>query len=161
MFTPSQQQALAAPLDRANVQTRSQSNRNLSYLEGWHVIAEANRLFGFDGWQRETLHCQCVIKLFNTFVQENPEIWTDKLKADITAACEKIIGMDDKFIDLAFEMGPVEGMTAQDVKDYIRFIADRRLRSLLLEPRHHSSLGFDLRLRGLLLKLRQLSSIGF
>ena len=60
MFTPSQQQALAAPLDRANVQTRSQSNRNFSYLEGWHVIAEANRIFGFDGWQRETLHCQCV-----------------------------------------------------------------------------------------------------
>ncbi|NBR25258.1 MAG: hypothetical protein EBU08_16075 [Micrococcales bacterium] len=60
MFTSSQQQALAAPLDRANVQTRSQSNRNLSYLEGWHVIAEANRIFGFDGWQRETLHCQCV-----------------------------------------------------------------------------------------------------
>ena len=60
MFTQSQQQALAAPLDRANVQTRSQSNRNFSYLEGWHVIAEANRIFGFDGWQRETLHCQCV-----------------------------------------------------------------------------------------------------
>ena len=60
MFTPSQQEALAAPLDRANVQTRSQSNRNFSYLEGWHVIAEANRIFGFDGWQRETLHCQCV-----------------------------------------------------------------------------------------------------
>ena len=60
MFTPSQQELLAAPLDRANVQTRSQSNRNFSYLEGWHVIAEANRIFGFDGWQRETLHCQCV-----------------------------------------------------------------------------------------------------
>ncbi len=60
MFTQSQQQALAAPLDRANVQTRNQSNRNLSYLECWHVIAEANRIFGFDGWQRETLHCQCV-----------------------------------------------------------------------------------------------------
>lgn len=60
MFTPSQQEALAAPLDRANVQTRSQSNRSFSYLEGWHVIAEANRIFGFDGWQRETLHCQCV-----------------------------------------------------------------------------------------------------
>ena len=60
MFTQSQQEALAAPLDRANVQTRSQSNRNFSYLEGWHVIAEANRIFVFDGWQRETLHCQCV-----------------------------------------------------------------------------------------------------
>jgi ribonucleoside-diphosphate reductase beta chain len=75
-----------------------------------------------------------VIKLFNTFVQENPEIWTDALKNDITDACKKIVGMEDKFIDLAFEMGPVEGMTAEDVKGYIRYIADRRLRSLNLEP---------------------------
>jgi ribonucleoside-diphosphate reductase beta chain len=82
----------------------------------------------------ETLHCQCVIKLFNTFVQENPEIWTQALKDDITNACKKIVGMEDKFIDLAFEMGPVEGMTADDVKGYIRYIADRRLRSLNLDP---------------------------
>ena len=82
----------------------------------------------------ETLHCQSVIKLFNTFVQENPSIWTMKLKSEIREACEKIVGMEDKFIDLAFEMGPVEGMSAQDVKGYIRFIADRRLRSLNLDP---------------------------
>jgi ribonucleoside-diphosphate reductase beta chain len=82
----------------------------------------------------ETLHCQSVIKLFNTFVQENPQIWTMKLKSEIREACEKIVGMEDKFIDLAFEMGPVEGMTAADVKGYIRFIADRRLRSLNLDP---------------------------
>src|SRR5690606_18145430 len=48
----------------------------------------------------ETLHCQSVIKLFNTFVQENPEIWTAKLKSEIREACEKIVGMEDKFIDL-------------------------------------------------------------
>ncbi|MFZ2619684.1 MAG: ribonucleotide-diphosphate reductase subunit beta, partial [Alphaproteobacteria bacterium] len=72
--------------------------------------------------------------LFNTFVQENPAVWTAKLKQEITDACTKIVGMEDKFIDLAFEMGPVEGMTAADVKGYIRFIADRRLRSLNLEP---------------------------
>lgn len=82
----------------------------------------------------ETLHCQSVIKLFNTFIQENPQIWTMKLKSEIREACEKIVGMEDKFIDLAFEMGPVEGMTANDVKGYIRFIADRRLRSLNLDP---------------------------
>jgi len=82
----------------------------------------------------ETLHCQCVIKLFNTFIQENPEIWTPKLKQEISDACKKIVGMEDKFIDLAFEMGAVEGLTAEDVKGYIRFIADRRLRSLNLEP---------------------------
>ncbi|MFZ2620799.1 MAG: ribonucleotide-diphosphate reductase subunit beta, partial [Alphaproteobacteria bacterium] len=82
----------------------------------------------------ETLHCQSVAKLFNTFVQENPEIWTADLKADIADACQKMVGMEDKFIDLAFEMGPVEGMTPDEVKGYIRFIADRRLRSLNLEP---------------------------
>lgn len=82
----------------------------------------------------ETLHVQGVTKLFNTFVQENPEVWTDKLKKDIYVACEKMVGMEDKFIDLAFEMGSVEGMTAEDVKGYIRFIADRRLRGFNLEP---------------------------
>ena len=82
----------------------------------------------------ETLHVQSMIKLFNTFVQENPEIWTDRMRSEIREACEKMVGMEDKFIELAFEMGPVEGMTPEDVKGYIRFIADRRLRSLNLEP---------------------------
>lgn len=82
----------------------------------------------------ETLHVQGVTKLFNTFVQENPEVWTEKLKNDIYEACQKMVGMEDRFIDLAFEMGPVEGMTADDVKGYIRFIADRRLRGFNLDP---------------------------
>jgi ribonucleoside-diphosphate reductase beta chain len=87
----------------------------------------------------ETLHCQCVTKLFNTFIQENPEIWTDQLRTEISDACKKIVSMEDKFIDLAFEMGAVEGLTAEDVKGYIRFIADRRLRSLNLEPIFNTS----------------------
>ena len=32
----------------------------LSYIEGWYAIAEANRIFGFDGWDRETVASQCV-----------------------------------------------------------------------------------------------------
>jgi hypothetical protein len=59
-FTPDQIAALNAPLDRAKVKQRSQSGRSLSYLEGWQVIAEANRIFGFDGWQRETIDVKCV-----------------------------------------------------------------------------------------------------
>jgi DNA recombination protein Rad52 len=46
---------LSKPLDRAHVTSRSQSGRTLSYIEGWHAIAEANRIFGFDGWTRETI----------------------------------------------------------------------------------------------------------
>ena len=48
--------------------------------------------------------------------------------------CRTIIAHEDAFIDLAFEMGPMEGLTAQEVKDYIRFIGNRRLTQLGLEP---------------------------
>jgi DNA recombination protein Rad52 len=62
-FSLEQIAALAAPLDRANVKQREQSGQKLSYIEGWVVIAEANRIFGFDGWQRETVTLKCVSQL--------------------------------------------------------------------------------------------------
>lgn len=46
---------LLKPLDAANVKSRNQGGRDVSYVEGWHAIAEANRIFGWDGWTRETL----------------------------------------------------------------------------------------------------------
>lgn len=54
-FTPEQTKALAAPLDPKHVASRSQAGLSLSYIEGWHAIAEANRIFGFDAWNRETI----------------------------------------------------------------------------------------------------------
>jgi DNA recombination protein Rad52 len=54
-FTDDQIASLKAPLDRAKVKSRAQAGRNLSYIEGWHAIAEANRIFGFDSWDRETV----------------------------------------------------------------------------------------------------------
>ena len=60
LLYPEQTAALAAPLNRANVQTRSQAGRSFNYLEGWVAIREANRIFGFDGWQRETIELRCV-----------------------------------------------------------------------------------------------------
>jgi DNA recombination protein Rad52 len=51
---------LQKPLDASTVKSRSQSGRSLSYVEGWHVINEANRIFGFDGWTRETIDLKCV-----------------------------------------------------------------------------------------------------
>ncbi|WP_428391495.1 ribonucleotide-diphosphate reductase subunit beta [Lichenicoccus sp.] len=82
----------------------------------------------------ETLHCLSVIRLFRVFIQENPEIWTDDLRAEITGICATIVDHEDSFIDLAFEMGAVEGLNAEQVKSYIRFIADRRLTQLGLDP---------------------------
>ena len=82
----------------------------------------------------ETLHCLSMIKLFNTFINENPDIWDDELRAEITESCRTIIGFEDKFIDLAFEQGEVEGLTPAEVKNYIRYIGDRRLQQLNLDP---------------------------
>lgn len=59
-FTAEQSAALAAPLARDVVKTRAQSGQTLSYIEGWWAIAEANRIFGFDGWTRETIRLDCV-----------------------------------------------------------------------------------------------------
>lgn len=86
----------------------------------------------------ETLHCNSIIKLFRAFVHENPEIWTEALQREIYLACSTIVDHEDAFIDLAFEMGGIEGMTAVDVKRYIRFIADRRLTQIGLQPIYRS-----------------------
>ncbi len=86
----------------------------------------------------ETLHTNYIIRLFRTFVAENPEVNTDKLKKDLIEACQTIVSHEDAFIDLAFEFdGAVQGLTASDVKRYIRFIADRRLSQLGLDAIYH------------------------
>jgi hypothetical protein len=59
-FWPEQIAALSAPLDRARISSREQGRGRVNYLQGWVLIEEANRIFGFDGWQRQTLSCQCV-----------------------------------------------------------------------------------------------------
>jgi ribonucleoside-diphosphate reductase beta chain len=81
----------------------------------------------------ETQHCESMIKLFRTYVQENPEIWNDDLKSRIYSIAEKMVELEDRFIDLSFNLGGVENLTAADVKQYIRYIADRRLISLGLK----------------------------
>jgi DNA repair and recombination protein RAD52 len=43
-------------LSRANVKERKQGGRQVSYIEAWVVIAEANRIFGYDNWTRETTY---------------------------------------------------------------------------------------------------------
>ena len=78
----------------------------------------------------ETQHAESMIKLFRTYIEENREIWNDDLKSKIYVIAEKMVELEDKFIDLAFEMGEMENLKAEDVKEYIRYIADRRLISL-------------------------------
>lgn len=53
-FAPEQVAALEAPLDRAKVKTRVQGKSQVSYIEAYHAENEANRIFGFAAWDRET-----------------------------------------------------------------------------------------------------------
>jgi ribonucleoside-diphosphate reductase beta chain len=75
----------------------------------------------------ETMHAENMMKLFKTYIQENNEIWNDDLKSRIYAIAERMVDLEDKFIDLAFSSGDMEGLTADELKKYIRYIADRRL----------------------------------
>ena len=88
-FSPEQLAALSAPLDRANVRQREQGRSRVSYLEGWQVIAEANRIFGFDGWQRQTIAVRCVAQAERLIGREQKPGWgvtyTARVRVTVTA----------------------------------------------------------------------------
>ncbi|SDL85165.1 ribonucleotide-diphosphate reductase subunit beta [Maricaulis salignorans] len=77
----------------------------------------------------ESLHCEGMIKLFHAFAEETGAL-SQAVKDDIVDCCRTVVALEDKFIELAFEMGEVEGMTPADIKTYIRYIADWRLQQL-------------------------------
>lgn len=82
----------------------------------------------------ESLHTNSIIKLFRTFIDENPEVWNEDFQRDLYVACSTIVDHEDAFIDLAFEIEGIQGLTGQEVKDYIRWTADKRLLQLGLQP---------------------------
>ncbi|WP_262693074.1 ribonucleotide-diphosphate reductase subunit beta [Kordiimonas aquimaris] len=85
----------------------------------------------------ESLHCDSIIKLFKTLMSEHPDLWDEQMQTELRSACTTIIEHEDAFIDLAFGMGPIEGLKAEDVKKYIRYIGDRRLQQLGLDPEYN------------------------
>jgi DNA repair and recombination protein RAD52 len=75
MFTEQQKAALAAPLNGQHVKRRKQAGRSLAYIEGWKAIDEANRIFGFDGWTRETVDLRCVCEKERKIGQDKRDGW--------------------------------------------------------------------------------------
>lgn len=59
-FADTQIRKLRSKLKPAHIKTREADGATLHYVEGWHVVAEANRIFGFDGWDRESVTSTCV-----------------------------------------------------------------------------------------------------
>ena len=130
-----------------------------AFTEGLQLFASFVMLLNFQRYGRmkgmcqivtwsirdETHHVESMIKLFKTLVKENPKIWTEKFKKSIYQTARDMVELEDKFIDLAFEMGGIRGLKAEEVKKYIRFIADRRLLQLSLKPNYgvkHNPLGW-------------------
>ncbi len=119
-----------------------------AFTEGLQLFASFAILLNFPRWGKmkgmgqvvtwsvrdETLHTNSIIRLFKTFCEENPEVWTDELRSRLYVACNTIVTHEDAFIDLAFGLGEVQGLTPNEVKAYIRYIADRRLGQLGLQP---------------------------
>jgi len=84
----------------------------------------------------ESLHVEAMTKLFREFVQENIEIWKDDFKKELYDICRAMVDLEDKFLDLVFETGNIEGLTKKEMSQYIRYIADRRLLQLGLKPNY-------------------------
>jgi ribonucleoside-diphosphate reductase beta chain len=86
----------------------------------------------------ESLHVESMSRLFRTFIQENPKIWNDKLKYEIYCAAERVVELENNFIDTCFEKAEIPDLTKEDVKEYIRFIAGRRLLGLGMKNIFHT-----------------------
>jgi ribonucleoside-diphosphate reductase beta chain len=81
----------------------------------------------------ESLHSEAGCWLFRTLVSEFPDIWTDELKREIYDAARVTVELEDAFIDKAFELGEIEGLTAKDMKAFIRHRANTKLGDLGLK----------------------------
>ena len=126
----------------AKAVARSVLNEGMSLFSAFVMLLNYQRFGKMKGmceiveWsvRDETMHCEGMVKVFRTFCEEHPRIVTDEFKADIYQMFRDAVVLEDKVIELAFEMGAVEGITKEEVKSYIRYIANRRLTQLGLKP---------------------------
>ena len=124
---------------------RSAINEGMSLFSAFVMLLNYTRFGKMRGmgeivqWsiRDESLHCEGMTKLFREFCNEHPRIVNDDFKAQIYGMVREAVSLEDKVIDLAYEMGDIEGLTSQEVKQYIRYIADRRLIQLGLRGNYN------------------------
>jgi len=81
----------------------------------------------------ESIHVEGVAKLFKAYCAEHPKIVNDDFKKEIYEMSRVAVKLEDKFVDLAYKLGDIEGLDEKEVKQYIRYITDRRLLQLGLK----------------------------
>lgn len=120
---------------------RSVMNEGMSLFSAFIMLLNYQRFGKMRGmceiveWsiRDETMHTEGMVKLFRTFCDEHPRIVTDDFKKAVYDMFRTGVALEDKVIDNAYEMGMVEGLEASEVKQYIRYLADRRLIQLGLK----------------------------
>lgn len=81
----------------------------------------------------ESLHCEGILRLYHEWHRETGSV-TKAVADDIIDVAKTMVSLEDKFIELAFAMGDIQGMEAMDIQNYVRYIADWRLTQLKLSP---------------------------
>lgn len=116
-------------------------------IEGVSLFASFAMLLNFDRkgrmqgcndivrWSQldESMHCEGLAALFHLAVQEKPEVVTDDFKKEIYTAARKIIELEDSFIDFCYKGKEIANLSAPEVKQYIRYVANIRLKQLGLK----------------------------
>jgi len=119
----------------AQAVARSSINEGMSLFSAFVMLINYSRFGKMRGMSEivqwsirdESMHCEGMTRLFRSFCEEHPRIVNDEFKASIYQMVRDAVELEDKVIDLAYELGPIEGLHAEEVKQYIRYIADRRL----------------------------------
>ena len=128
----------------AQAVARSAINEGMSLFSAFVMLINYSRFGKMRGMSEivqwsirdESLHCEGMTKLFRSFCEEHPRIVNDEFKKAIYDMVREAVKLEDKVIDLAYSMGPIEGLEAAEVKTYIRYIADRRLIELGFKPNY-------------------------
>ncbi|HWK96709.1 MAG TPA: Rad52/Rad22 family DNA repair protein [Pseudolabrys sp.] len=89
-FSAKQLQELKKDVDPRHLRSREINGRELTYIEGWHAMAEANRIFGYDGWSRETLDSKCVLSRENRG-SNHVTVYTAKVRITVRAKDQVIV----------------------------------------------------------------------
>lgn len=91
----------------------------------------------------ESMHVAGLSRLFHYLVDEHPEVVTDAFKKEVYGLAREVVGLEDKFIDLAFDSVTVNGITKESVKDYIRAVTDYRMMQIGFKPQYNVKNPFE------------------
>jgi ribonucleoside-diphosphate reductase beta chain len=89
----------------------------------------------------ESIHLSFGSDLINTIVEENPEIWTESFKADIIEKVKQAVDLEDAYARDALPRG-IMGMNADLIRQYLEYIADRRLERIGLPKQYGTQTPF-------------------